>query len=100
MLFRSAIIRAQVEGGIIWALGATTMQEITLANGAVVEGNFDTYRMPRIGDAPEIETYVMPSEGDPSGVGESAVPPLAPAVCNAVYALTGKRVRRLPIRLS
>ncbi len=100
MPINPAIIRAQVEGGIIWALGATTMQEITLANGAVVEGNFDTYRMPRIGDAPEIETYVMPSEGDPSGVGESAVPPLAPAVCNAVFALTGKRVRRLPIRLT
>lgn len=100
MAINPLTIRAQIEGGIVWALGAATMHEITVANGVVVQGNYDTYRMPRISDAPEVEVSIIESDADPTGVGEAGVPPLAPAVCNAVFALTGKRVRRLPIRLT
>lgn len=91
------IIEAQIQGGIIWALGAALMHEITVENGAVVQGNFDAYAMPRIGDAPEVAVEIVDSQADPTGVGEAGVPAFAPAACNALFALTGKRVRRLPV---
>ncbi len=91
-------VRAQVEGGINDALSVALGQEITIKDGAVVERNFDTYRMMRIADsAKTIEVHIVDSPRDPSGVGEPPVPPLAPALCNAIFAASGKRIRRLPI---
>ena len=90
--------RAQVEGGIIHGLSATLHGEITIADGGAVEGNFDTYRLLRIDEAPEIEIHFVPSLEPPTGLGEMVFPSIMPAVANAVFAATGKRVRRLPIR--
>jgi len=91
------VIRAQMEGGIAFALSAALREEITLENGEVVQGNFDTYRLLRIDEMPEVEVYIVPSTNPPSGVGEPGVPPLAPALANAIYAATGRRITRLPI---
>jgi isoquinoline 1-oxidoreductase beta subunit len=91
-------VRAQVEGGINDALSTALGQAITIKDGAVVERNFDTYRMMRIDQsAKQIEVHIVDSPRDPSGVGEPPVPPFAPALCNAIFAATGKRIRRLPI---
>lgn len=91
-------VRAQVEGGINDALSVALGQEITIKGGAVVERNFDAYRMMRIDGSPKaIEVHIVDSSRDPTGVGEPPVPPLAPALCNAIFAATGKRIRRLPI---
>jgi isoquinoline 1-oxidoreductase beta subunit len=93
-------VAAQIEGGIIFALSAALKGEITLANGHVQQRNFHDYQMLRINEAPEIEVHIVPSTEKPSGVGEPGVPPAAPAVTNAIYAATGKRIRKLPIRMS
>lgn len=91
-------VRAQVEGGINDALSVALGQEITIKGGAVVERNFDSYRMMRIDGSPKaIDVHIVDSARDPTGVGEPPVPPLAPALCNAIFAATGKRIRRLPI---
>jgi len=71
--------------------------EITLAAGRVVQGNFDTYRVLRLPDAPRVEVHIVPSNDAIGGTGEPGVPPVAPAVCNAIFAATGKRIRKLPI---
>jgi isoquinoline 1-oxidoreductase beta subunit len=94
------IVKAQMEGGIIFGLTAALKSEITLKNGRVQQTNFHDYQMLRIFESPEIEVYIMPSEESPTGVGEPGVPPVAPALANAIFAATGKRVRRLPIRAS
>jgi isoquinoline 1-oxidoreductase beta subunit len=91
-------VEHQVEGGIVYALSAVLRGEITLAKGAVVQGNFDDYEPLRIDEMPAVEVHVVPSREPPGGIGEPGVPPLAPAVANALFAATGKRVRRLPIR--
>jgi isoquinoline 1-oxidoreductase subunit beta len=93
-------VKAQMEGGIVFGLTAALKDEITLENGRVQQRNFHDYPMLRINESPEIEVYIVPSTENPTGVGEPGVPPVAPAVANAVFAATGKRVRRLPIRLS
>ncbi len=93
-------VRAQMEGGIIFGLTAALKTEITLKGGRVEQGNFNDYPMLRIFESPVIEVYIVPSEADPTGVGEPGVPPVAPALANALFAATGKRVRRLPIRAS
>ena len=93
-------VKAQMEGGIIFGLTAALKDEITLEAGRVQQRNFHDYPMMRINEAPEIEVYIIPSTENPTGVGEPGVPPVAPAVANAIFAVTGKRVRRLPIRLS
>jgi isoquinoline 1-oxidoreductase subunit beta len=91
-------VRAQIEGGINFALTPVLSGEISIKDGAVEESNFHSYQVLRMKDAPEIQVHLIPTEGDPAdGVGESGVPPLAPAVANAIFAATGKRVRRLPI---
>jgi isoquinoline 1-oxidoreductase beta subunit len=89
---------AQIEGGILHSLSATLYGEITIENGGVVQGNFDTYPLLRIGEAPEIEVFFIENEFKPQGLGEMVFPALPPAVANALFAATGKRVRKLPIR--
>ena len=91
-------IRAQIEGGIIYGLTAALKGEITLTNGRVDQGNFNDYDMIRINEAPEVEVHIVESKEGPGGIGEPGTPPIAPAVCNAIFAATGKPVRRLPIR--
>jgi len=92
-------VKAQMEGGIIFGLTAALKDEITLDRGRVQQRNFHDYPMLRINEAPEIEVYIVPSTENPTGVGEPGVPPVAPAVANAIFAATGKRVRKLPIGL-
>ena len=91
-------VKAQLEGGIIFGLTAALKTEITLDKGRVQQGNFNDYPMVRMFESPEIEVYIVPSTEKPTGVGEPGVPPVAPAVANAIFAATGKRVRRLPIK--
>jgi isoquinoline 1-oxidoreductase subunit beta len=94
------IVKAQMEGGIVFGLTAALKTEITLENGRVQQHNFYDYPMLRMFESPEIEVHIVPSEQNPTGVGEPSVPPVAPALTNAIFAATGKRVRRLPIRTS
>jgi isoquinoline 1-oxidoreductase beta subunit len=91
------VVAAQMEGGIGYALSAALSGEITLTDGAVDQGNFDRYQVLRIDQMPKVEVHIVPSDAAPTGVGEPGVPPLAPAVANALFQLTGKRVRKLPL---
>ena len=93
------VIKAQMEGGIAFALSAALYGEITLEGGVVQQFNFHQYRQLRIPEMPVVEVHIVPSAEAPTGVGEPGVPPLAPAVANAVFSLTGTPVRKLPIRL-
>jgi isoquinoline 1-oxidoreductase beta subunit len=94
------IIKAQVEGSIVMALGAATIHETHFEDGKAVEQNFDKYHMPRIMDVPDIEVYIMENDEKPGGVGEPGLPPFAPALCNAIFDLTGKRIRKLPFNMN
>ena len=96
-----AIVRAQMESGIIYGLSAALFGEITLANGAVEQSNYPDYDAVRLADAPAMTVHLVDT-GSPSigGVGEPGTPPIAPAVANAVFAATGKRLRSLPLRLA
>jgi isoquinoline 1-oxidoreductase subunit beta len=91
------ILQAQTESGIVYGLSAALFGAITIENGRVKQGNFDDYEMVRLAEMPVIETAVVPSGGFWGGGGEPAVPPLAPALCNAIFAATGKRIRSLPL---
>jgi len=93
-----AILRSQVESGIVYGLTAALYGAITIKNGRVQQGNFDDYEMLRMADMPAVETVLVPSGGFWGGGGEVAVPPLAPALCNAIFAATGKRIRSLPLK--
>lgn len=93
------IIRAQVEGSIVMALGAAITHATHFKEGKAVEKNFNTYNMPRIHDIPEIEVHIMENDEKPGGVGEPGLPAFAPALCNAIFDLTGKRIRKLPLKL-
>ena len=93
------IVAQQMESGTVYGLTAALYGEITIDAGAVKQKNFDSYDMLRMKDAPQVETYAVVSAGVPSGVGEPATPPVAPAVANALLKLTGNPVRALPIRL-
>jgi isoquinoline 1-oxidoreductase beta subunit len=88
---------AQVQGGVLDGLSATLYGGVTVEGGRVRETNFDRYRLVRMREAPRVETHFVSSEAPPSGLGEPPVPPVAPAVASAVFALTGERPRRLPI---
>ncbi len=88
---------AQMEGSIIFALSAALHGEIAIDDGQVLQRNFDTYRLLRLNEAPKIDVHIIGSDAPLGGIGEPGVPPLAPAVCNAVFRATGIRVRRLPI---
>ena len=91
------VIRAQMESGIVVGLSAALYGEITLEDGAVVQGNFHDYEMLRLDQTPEIEVAIVPSTAAPTGVGEPGLPPLAPALGNAIFAATGHRLRELPL---
>ncbi|MBK8004736.1 MAG: xanthine dehydrogenase family protein molybdopterin-binding subunit [Gemmatimonadetes bacterium] len=91
------VIAMQMESGIAYGLSAALYGEITLKEGAVVQGNFDTYRCLRMADMPAVEVHIVPSTSAPTGVGEPGLPPVAPAVANALFQLTGKRIRTLPM---
>ena len=92
-------IEQQIEGGIVFGLTAALYGEITIKDGAPVQGNFDSYRLLKMAETPKIETYLKLSGGPRwGGIGEPSVAPLAPALCNAIFAATGKRIRRLPLK--
>ena len=91
-------LEGQVESGILWGLSATTHGRITFGNGRVEQSNYDDFPVVRMGDAPLVETHIVPSEVRPLGAGEQPVPPIYAAVANAVFDATGARVRELPIR--
>jgi isoquinoline 1-oxidoreductase subunit beta len=91
-------VRAQVESAAIYGLSATSYDAITISGGRVEQGNFNDYGMPRMNDAPKTEVHVVMSKEEPTGIGEPGLPVMAPAMCNAIFAATGKRVRRLPIQ--
>ncbi len=91
-------IVAQMQSGIIFGITAALWGEITLKGGRVEQTNFDTYRMLRINEAPKIEVEIVKSSEAPGGIGEPGTSALAPAVLNAVYAATGVRLRKLPIK--
>ena len=94
------IIKAQVEGSVIMALGAAILHEITYQDGLPAQHNFYDYKMPRITDIPAIEVYIMENDADAGGVGEPGLPAFAPALTQAIFDLTGKRIRKLPFDLN
>lgn len=95
-----AIIRQQIEGGIVYGLAAALKGAITIDRGRVQQSNFDTYDVIRIDEMPQVEVYIVPSTEAPGGIGEAGTPGIAPAIANAVFAATGTRIRKLPIRSS
>ena len=90
-------IEAQIQGGVVYGLTAALYGEITLERGRVKQSNFHDYPMLRLAEMPNVEVYVVPSTDKQGGIGEPSVGPIAPAVCNAIFAATGKRIRKLPI---
>ena len=89
-----------MESAIIFGLSAALAGEITIRDGAAVQANFDDYPVVRHATAPIIDVRIVPSDGPIGGIGEPGTPPIAPAVCGAVYAATGKRIRKLPLSAS
>ncbi|MEN8176540.1 MAG: molybdopterin cofactor-binding domain-containing protein, partial [Pseudomonadota bacterium] len=100
MIVNPDTIRAQMESAIAYGLTATLKSEITIRDGGTVQGNFDDFQLLRIDEMPEVDVHIVTSSENPGGIGEPGVPPAAPAVANAVFALTGKPVRSIPIRLA
>ena len=93
-------VRAQTEGNIVMGLSAAVKAPITIENGKVVETNYHLFTPLRINEMPKVEIHIMPNELEPSGVGEPGLPPVAPALTNAIFNLTGKRLRTLPFDLA
>jgi isoquinoline 1-oxidoreductase beta subunit len=92
-------VRAQLEGASVFGASVALMGEITAANGRVSQGNFNNYPVARLNEAPvETHVHIVPSTAPPAGVGEPGVPTMSPAICNAIFAATGKRIRDLPIK--
>jgi isoquinoline 1-oxidoreductase beta subunit len=90
--------RSQFEGAAVFGTSLARFGEITATNGTVDQSNFDTYPVSRMNEAPrQTNVYIVESGAPPAGVGEPGVPPFAPALCNAIFAATGKRVRELPL---
>jgi isoquinoline 1-oxidoreductase beta subunit len=92
-------VAAQMEGGVVFGLTAALKAEITIENGRVEQSNFHDCPVLTIDEMPQVETYILEGDSRPSGIGEMGVPPIAPAVANAVFAATGKRIRHIPIRM-
>jgi len=93
-------VAAQMESGVVFGLSAALYGEVRFKEGRVQQSNFHDYPLLRLHEMPRVETHIVPSAEKPGGIGETAVPPIAPAVANAVFAATGKRLRRLPLRLA
>jgi len=93
-----AIITQQIESGIVYGLSAALKGAITIDKGRVQQGNFNTYDVLRIDEMPRIDVHIVETDNNPGGIGEASVPPIAPAIANAIFAATGKRLRKLPIR--
>ena len=91
------ILEQQIQGGVVYGLANALRAKITVEKGRVVQGNFDDYAPLRMDETPTVEVYAVPSQEVPTGIGEPSVPPIAPALCNAIYRATGKRIRALPI---
>lgn len=98
-IIHPGIVEAQLSGSVVAGLTMALYGEITVEEGRIVQSNFHDYGMLRMGETPEIEVRILDSREEPGGVGEPGVPPAAPAVTNAIYAATGRRIRKLPIRL-
>ncbi len=94
------IVRMQMESGVIFGITAALYGEITIENGQIQQSNFHDYQLLRMNQCPVIETHIVDSDASPTGVGEPGLPPVAPAMASAVFAATGKRLRRLPLRLA
>jgi isoquinoline 1-oxidoreductase beta subunit len=94
------VVRAQVESAIAYGLSAALADEVTLTGGNVDQDNFHTYRVLRMNAMPQVEVHIVPSTNAPSGVGEPGTPPIAPAVANALAAVTGQVLTRLPLKLA
>ncbi len=93
------IVAGQMSGSVVAGLSAALYGEITLEKGRVKQTNFNNYRMLRMDEMPEVDVFVVPSREEPGGVGEPGVPPIAAAVANALFTLTGVRARRLPLKV-
>ena len=93
------IVESQIESGIVFGLSAALWGEVTIVGGRVQQTNFNNYRVLRNNEMPELDVHLVDSDETPGGIGEAAVPLVAPAVCNAIFAATGKRLRELPIGL-
>ena len=91
-------VAAQMESGIVFGLTATLKAETTIRDGRVQQSNFNDYPLLQMSEMPLVEVYIVESDERPTGIGEMGVPPIAPAVANAVFSATGKRVRHIPIR--
>jgi isoquinoline 1-oxidoreductase beta subunit len=90
-------VHAQMQGGVMFGLSAALFNEITFGHGRVQQSNFDDFRTLRIHEAPRVETHIIPSSESPGGVGETGTACAAAALCNAIFAATGKRIRTLPV---
>jgi len=90
-------VKAQIEGGVIFGIGGALWGEVTLKNGRVEQSNFHDVRVLRINEAPAIEVHLVRSQEPPGGMGEPGTAVTAPAVANAIFAATGKRIRKLPL---
>jgi isoquinoline 1-oxidoreductase beta subunit len=91
------IVESQIESGIVFGLSAALWGEVTLAKGKVQQTNFNNYRILRGNELPELDIELLDSDEAPGGIGEAAVAVVAPAICNAIFSATGRRLRRLPI---
>ena len=93
-------VRAQIEGGIIFGITAALYGEITLKNGRVEQSNFDSYQILRMNEAPAIGVYIVQSSAPPGGMEEAGTSAIVPAVANAIFAATGKRLRKMPVDIN
>jgi isoquinoline 1-oxidoreductase beta subunit len=97
MVVNPDTVKAQIEGGIIFGITAALYGQITFKNGRVEQSNFNNYQMLRVNEAPVVEVHIVKSTEAPGGIGEPGTAAVSPAVANAIFAATGKRIRKLPV---